>query len=198
MLLLSHPVLEIVSALSEWKLRYAAKLTLNTYQLMHQRVVLFHLLRKYLHLFRHIMRAASIWRDGALPAVDGSISVPSTSLAFTFAANVVLRVAFYSLVASTSLLIRHRWYLAKRSLHRHLWFALIRVRYLVVAFIQVFVRFLERKCMNAFQRLSFDPNLVLIWKVGVRTAARCAQSTCVIGQIRIIFEHQRWLFFGLI
>lgn len=52
--------------------------------------------------------------------------------------------------------------------------------------------------MNAFERLPFYSNLVLVNEVGINAATLSAQATCIIGQIWVIFYRQRRLFLCLV
>ena len=75
------------------------------------------------------------------------------------------------LLVPTFIPVSNCWYLAKSTFYRHLRFTLIRVRNLVITLVHLFIRFLKTKGVNAFERLPFDSDLVLVYKVRICAAA---------------------------
>jgi hypothetical protein len=60
MFLLRHPVVEVVFPFFEVEVTYPPELLLDGNQFVHKCVILVHLLVEYLHLFRDIVRTATI------------------------------------------------------------------------------------------------------------------------------------------
>jgi len=163
---------------------------------MHQSVILSHLLGEQLYLFWHIVGTTSVRRYRTMSATNRCIAL-STALRALRLAAYILRVTLDVLIAGAMwFFFSHLRDLTQRAFYRDAFGVLIRDGIYTV--IKVFIRLLEWKCMDSFQRLTFNFDLLLVDEVCINTAGWLAYQTTCVGEIWVHLECKLRLVFCLV